>query len=141
MDLKVATPFERVVEEAIEIRQRAYAPYSKFRVGAAVLLQNQQIITGVNVENCSYGLSLCAERTALVSAIAKGAAPKRFLALAIAVDSQAKATPCGACRQVIAELCHPDMPLFVANLHDASCRAYVAADLLPEAFLPEALLS
>lgn len=141
MDLTAAVPFEVVVQKAIDIRQRAYAPYSKFCVGAAVLLHNQQIIVGVNVENCSYGLTLCAERTALVSAIAQGGAPKNFLALAIAVDSKTNATPCGACRQVITELCHPQMPVFVANVHNKTCRSFCVADLLPDAFSPEALTS
>jgi len=96
--------------EAEKIAQMAYAPYSMFRVGAALLCENGQIITGVNVENRSFGLTICAERNAVCTAIAQG--QRRFLALAVCTpDSEEPTGPCGACRQVISEFMKSDAPV------------------------------
>jgi cytidine deaminase len=85
-------------------QQNAYAPYSKFRVGAAVLLENGEIFTGCNVENASYGLTNCAERSAIFAAVSKlGSANVKIRAVAVVNDHDAPCSPCGACRQVIAE--------------------------------------
>jgi len=89
---------------AREAQQNAYAPYSKFRVGAAVLLENGQIFTGCNVENASYGLTNCAERSAIFAAVSKlGGTNVKIRAVAVVNDHDAPCSPCGACRQVIAE--------------------------------------
>ncbi len=86
---------------AAEVRKRAYAPYSHFHVGAALLAKNGKTYTGCNVENISYGLTICAERGAIMAAVADGAT--EFEAIAIVTDSKVPTSPCGACRQVLAE--------------------------------------
>src|SRR5215470_2862936 len=95
---------ERLLKRAREAQQNAYAPYSKFRVGAAILLDNGKIFTGCNVENASYGLTNCAERSAIFAAVSSlGGAHIRISAVAVVNDHNAPCSPCGACRQVIAE--------------------------------------
>ena len=95
---------DRLLDLAREAQQNAYAPYSKFRVGAALLLENGEILTGCNVENASYGLTNCAERSAIFAAVSKlGAANVKIRALAVVNDHDVPCSPCGACRQVIAE--------------------------------------
>lgn len=98
----------------------AYAPYSGFRVGAALLLDSGAIITGVNVENASYGLTLCAERSALVRAIAEHGPQIRIRAVAIANLNQSPSPPCGACRQVLAEFCSAETPVAFPALSAAT---------------------
>ena len=94
-----------------EAAPNAYAPYSSFRVGAALLMGDGSVITGVNVENRSYGLTNCAERTAIFTALTQG--KKEIRAIAVAgPDSKVPLPPCGACRQVISEFCPPEMPLY-----------------------------
>lgn len=93
-----------LLELAREAQHKAYAPYSKFRVGAAVLLENGDVFTGCNVENASYGLTNCAERSAIFAAVSKlGGANVKIRAVAVVNDHDAPCSPCGACRQVIAE--------------------------------------
>jgi cytidine deaminase len=94
-------PWERLLDLAWETRERAHAPYSNFQVGAALLAADGRVFTGCNVENLSYGLTICAERVAIGSAIAAGA--REFLALAVVADTTEPISPCGACRQVMAE--------------------------------------
>ena len=94
-----------LVEAAWMARERAYAPYSKFAVGAALLTADGQIFGGCNVENISYGLTNCAERVAIGAAIAAG--KREFLAVAVVADTGVPISPCGACRQVLAEFCVP----------------------------------
>jgi cytidine deaminase len=101
---------------AREARQQAYAPYSQFLVGAALLTKDGRQFTGCNVENASYGLCNCAERTALFSAVAAGCRPGDFEALAVIGDSPDPISPCGACRQVMSELCDENMPVWLTNL-------------------------
>ena len=106
----VKEQMDKLFAEAKKIAEMAYAPYSMFRVGAALLCENGQIITGVNVENRSFGLTTCAERNAVCAAIAQG--QKRFLALAVCTpDSEEPTGPCGACRQVISEFMKSDAPV------------------------------
>ncbi len=119
---------DRLLAAAQEARKRAYAPYSHFHVGAAVLLRDGTIVAGCNVENASYGLSVCAERVALWSAVAQGR--RDFVAMGLAL---ARGTPCGACRQVLSELCPPDMPVWILT-DDGAIREYTVAGLLPAAF-------
>ena len=101
--MKDSSKYDHLFEQAMETAKNAYAPYSHFRVGAALLLDDGSVVTGVNVENRSYGLTNCAERTAIFRAIAMG--KKNFTAIAIATpDADYPVGPCGACRQVISEL-------------------------------------
>src|SRR5262245_31791254 len=97
--LMVVPNYQELVQAAIDVRQKAYAKYSNFLVGAAILAADERIFAGCNVENASYGLTICAERAAVFSAVAAG--QQKFQALAIVTAGGA--TPCGACRQVLAE--------------------------------------
>ena len=109
----------------------AHAPYSNFRVGAAVLTAQGAIHAGCNVENASFGLSICAERNAIFSAVARGA--RAIRAIAVYTPTPAPTTPCGACRQVIAEF-GADARVICCNDDDAADVEYALADLLPSAF-------
>ena len=101
---------ERLFKEAEKAALQSYSPYSHFRVGAALLTEEGKIYTGTNVENRSFGLTICAERSAVVSAVSSG--ERRFIALAIATpDSDTPVGPCGACRQVISEFMTGDAPV------------------------------
>lgn len=120
-----------LLKYALEARERAYVPYSKFQVGAALLTKDGTVITGCNVENASYGLSNCAERTALFRAIVEG--HTEFQALTVVADTPKPVSPCGACRQVITELCLADMPVILHNLHGGKKQVTVE-ELLPFAF-------
>jgi cytidine deaminase len=102
---------QELVNAALEVAQRSYAPYSGFRVGAALLLENGETVTGTNVENVSYGLTICAERSALFSAVAAFGPAVRILAAAIVNLNDAPSPPCGACRQVLAEFIYPEAPV------------------------------
>lgn len=124
---------ETLLHEARQARARAYAPYSHFAVGAALLTRDGRRFAGCNVENAAYGLCNCAERTALFAAVAAGCAPGDFAALAVVADTPAPVSPCGACRQVLAELCDADMPVWLGNLAGDVQRSSVA-ELLPGAF-------
>ncbi len=122
---------------ARQVRDQAYAPYSNFHVGAAVLTRDGRSFGGCNVENAAYGLCNCAERTALFSAIAAGCQPGDFVALAVIADMPQPVSPCGACRQVMAELCEQTMPVLLANL-GGDVRESTVAELLPDSFkLPQ----
>lgn len=130
-------PFNDLLALARSARAMAYAPYSRFLVGAVVQTRDGRQFSGCNVENASYGLCLCAERTALFSAVAAGCRPGDFAALAVIADTPDPVSPCGACRQVMAELCDADMPVLLANLGGATQQTSVAA-LLPGSFkLPQ----
>lgn len=118
---------------AREVRERAYAPYSGFGVGAAFLDASGRLHAGCNVENAAYGPTNCAERTALFRAIADGVRPGGFVAAAVIADTDAPVAPCGVCRQVMVELCAPDMPVVLGNLRGDMLTTTVA-DLLPGAF-------
>ncbi|MGB9867333.1 MAG: cytidine deaminase [Bacillota bacterium] len=122
-----------LVQAAMEARERAYAPYSGFKVGAAVLAEDGTVWTGCNVENASYPLSMCAERVALYAAIAQGR--HAFKAIAVAADTPEPITPCGACRQVISELA-PGARVIMAGVHANQLRVEVSTpqELLPSAF-------
>lgn len=122
---------DRLVAFAFAARANAYAPYSKFLVGAAVLMDDGEIFTGCNVENASYGLTLCAERTAIVKAVSSGARTIK----AVSVASAGGGTPCGACRQFISEFADEDTVVMVLDVdRDDGERVFTIAQLLPEAF-------
>jgi cytidine deaminase len=125
---------ERLVELARAARERAYAPYSRFKVGAAVLT-DAGVFTGVNVENASYPLSVCAERNAIATAVGAGA--RRLLAVAVIADTPEPVSPCGGCRQVIREF-GADVKVHLASTRGPT-RATSIAELLPGAFAPKHL--
>lgn len=104
----------QLVKQAIEARKQAYTPYSKFQVGAALLTKNQRVFLGCNVENASYGLTNCAERTAIFKAVSEG--EKEIVAIAIVGDTEGPISPCGACRQVISEFATENTKIILANL-------------------------
>lgn len=116
---------------AAEVRGRAHAPYSGFRVGAAALSAAGRVHAGCNVENASYGLTVCAERAAVFAAVAAEGPAMRLRAVAVACEPGAACPPCGACRQVIAEFGPAALVLFP---HDGALRRVRAADLLPATF-------
>lgn len=127
---------ETLIEAAKRAREKAYAPYSNFSVGAALLAENGELFYGCNVENASYGLTNCAERTAFFNAITAG--QSSFQALAIVADSKEPIVPCGACRQVMSEFCKREMPVILANLAGEIMETTVG-ELLPKAFTAEDL--
>ncbi|MBI3180980.1 MAG: cytidine deaminase [Myxococcales bacterium] len=124
-------PWEKLFEAAQAARALAYAPYSEFRVGAAVLSEGGGVFAGCNVENASYGLSVCAERNAIARMVAEGR--RRLLAVAIVVDTERPTPPCGMCRQVMAELGAPALPVRSRTLAGREAR-WKLAKLLPHAF-------
>jgi cytidine deaminase len=126
---------DRLVEAATSVRARARAPYSGFAVGAAVLGADGCIHVGCNVENASYGLSVCAERHAVAAAVAAGTSV--LSAVAVVTESSPPASPCGACRQVLAEF--GEFPVILANLAGER-RITSVGELLPNAFTPESLV-
>jgi len=121
-----------LLDAALAAAQNAYAPYSGFKVGSALLLPNGAIVTGANVENVSYGLTICAERAALVRAVSEHGPAFRIRAIAVANLSNAPSPPCGACRQMLAEFTDPDAS--VIFFADNGPRSMTFADLLPFAF-------
>jgi cytidine deaminase len=124
---------KELLEAARLARERAYAPYSRFRVGAAVATHDGRVFHGCNVENASYGLTNCAERTALFAAIAAGVKPGEFAQLAVIADTAQPVAPCGACRQVMIELGGTQLPVLLANLQGLQ-HATTAGELLPGPF-------
>lgn len=121
-----------LVEFARQAALHSYSPYSHFRVGAALKLTNGEIVTGTNVENISYGLTLCAERSAVVRAVAQFGPEIRIEAVAVANLNAAASPPCGACRQVLAEFILPDAPVIFAAAD--GLRTMPFSELLPLAF-------
>jgi cytidine deaminase len=105
------TTLDGLIEQARRVARQSYAPYSGFRVGAALLLANGEIVTGTNVENVSYGLTICAERAAMVAAVARFGPGSRVTAIAVTNLNGAASPPCGACRQVLAEFTGPEAPV------------------------------
>jgi len=138
---------ELLVKSCFEAKQFSYSPYSKFRVGAALLTVNGQIIKGTNIENAAYGGTICAERTALVKATSEGI--RSFIALAITTDVASPISPCGMCRQFIREFCSNEMPILLVpgdyydTEKEASTKAPIQVtnlgELLPYSFGPEDL--
>lgn len=124
-----------LLELAKQARAHAYAPYSRFQVGAALLMKDSRVFKGCNVENAAYGLCHCAERTAFCSAIAAGYQPGDFLAVAVVAESTDLVSPCGACRQVMHELGGADLIVYLGNV-DGKHRTTTADALLPDAFRP-----
>ena len=122
-------------QRAASAMERAYAPYSQFRVGAALLAADGSIVEGCNVENASFPAGTCAERVAVGAAIARGL--REFIALAVVTESTEPAPPCGVCRQVLMEFA-PELPVLSATLGGAEAR-WSVSELLPHAFTPTSL--
>ncbi len=121
---------EALKQAALDARLRAHAPFSHFLVGAAIETADGRIWSGCNVENSSYGLTMCAERTSIFSAVAAGA--RHFIRCAVVVDTPKLTPPCGACRQVLWDLCG-DLEILLFNLQGEEA-TYRLTDLLPHAF-------
>lgn len=121
---------EELIAAAAEVREKAYAPYSNFKVGAAVETDEGEIYTGCNVESASYGLTVCAERVAIWKGISRGVT--KFGRVAVVVDTEELTPPCGVCRQIIWEFCG-DVPVILSNLHGKS-ETVQMSELLPRAF-------
>ena len=107
----------KLLEAALQARDNAHAPFSKFKVGAAIEDENGRIFTGCNVENATYGLTICAERLAVFKAISEGA--RKFTRIAVAADTNVLTPPCGACRQILWEFCG-DIEIILGNLSRVS---------------------
>lgn len=122
---------QELTTTATKMLDRAYVPYSNFRVGAALLTKDGEIFGGCNIENASYGLTNCAERTAIFRAVAEG--NKEFDYLVITGNTEGPISPCGACRQVIAEFCDESMPVLLTNTKDIAVETTVG-ELLPGHF-------
>lgn len=125
---------EQLVESARKMKERAYVPYSKFPVGVALLLKDGTVINGVNVENVSLGATNCAERTAIFTAIANGYKKGDFQAIAVSGNTVDFLPPCSICRQVLAEFCFPDMPVYLTN-EKKDILELTLGELLPYAFI------
>jgi homotetrameric cytidine deaminase len=123
---------DALLEQARQAAERSYSPYSGFRVGAALRLTNGEIVTGTNVENISYGLTICAERSALARAVSQFGPEFRIEAAAVANLNNAASPPCGACRQVLAEFILPNAPVIFDGANGARTLAF--SELLPESF-------
>lgn len=131
MTMDVAT----LVQAARAARERAYAPYSRFAVGAAVLTASGQVFVGCNVENAAYSMCICAERTAIACAVAAG--QRDIVALAVIADTARPVSPCGACRQMMIEM-NPAMRVIMANMR-GEVQETTAQELLPGAFTAQDL--
>ena len=127
---------KNMLRMANEARDRAYAPYSNFRVGACLKGATGAYYLGCNIENAAYSPSNCAERTAMFKAVYEG--ERQFDAIAIVWDGENPAVPCGVCRQVLADFCDPEMPVICAN-RKGEYKLVALGDLLPDAFLPRDL--
>jgi cytidine deaminase len=130
-----APDWNQLVERARAVMQNAYAPYSDFLVGAALLAENGQIFTGCNVENAAYPAGICAERAAISAAVAQG--QRRFVALVVSTLADVPTPPCGMCRQVLEEFA-PELPVLSVTSSGAEAR-WTMSELLPAAFTPTSL--
>lgn len=131
---KIDESIEKVlIEEAVKVRENAYAPYSKFKVGAALLTENNRVYTGCNVENASYGATICAERGAAMTAVAAEGKTK-FTALAIATAEQDATPPCAICRQFLSEFCDDDMVVILYSVTSKKVKRLTFSSILPYPF-------
>ncbi len=119
-----------ITKAAAAARENAHAPFSHFKVGAALLTTGDAIVTGCNIENASYGLTMCAERVAIFKAVSEG--ESNFVKICVVADTDALTPPCGACRQIIWEFCG-DVEVLMANLQGESA-TFQMSELLPKAF-------
>jgi len=131
--------YRKLLDEAKAAMENAYVPYSQFQVGAALLHESGAVYRGCNIENAAYGPTNCAERTALFSAIAQGAKPGSFPAIAVIGQTADPIAPCGVCRQVLIELCLPETKVIMGNLK-GDYSVLTVAELLPGAFTLSSLV-
>lgn len=124
---------DKLINEALEAQKNAYAPYSKFKVGAAILTETGNIYKGCNVENASLGASICAERNAATTAIAQEG-KVRFKAIAIASTSEDPAPPCGICRQFLSEFTDTEAPVYLVSAKSGKTKEFSFGKLIPESF-------
>lgn len=127
---------KEIAQEAVKAKSKGLPKYSNFHVGAALLTKNGKIYHGANIENSSYGLTICAERTAVFQAVLEG--ERNFTAIAIASDAEDFLPPCGACRQVLLELCGKELEVVMVN-HKNEIKKFSLKDLLPFSFGEEHL--
>ncbi|MBO8160296.1 MAG: cytidine deaminase [Thermosipho sp. (in: Bacteria)] len=132
---KNSKEIEWLIDEAFKAQEKAYAPYSKFRVGAALLTKNGKVFTGCNIENASYGLTCCAERVAIFKAVSEG--EREFDTLVIVGDTTEPVSPCGACRQVMSEF--GDFRVILVS-NDRKKKITTVKELLPYSFKKENLI-
>ena len=125
-------------ESAVRVAEHSYSPYSRFRVGAALLLSDGSVVTGCNVENCSYRLTCCAEQSAVTRAVSEYGPGIRVHGVAVANLNEAASMPCGACRQTLSEFASDDTPVLYPGEGGEPCETTLGA-LLPHAFRPESL--
>jgi cytidine deaminase len=123
--------YQELIELAIKSKEDAYAPYSNFRVGAALMTEERKIYTGINIENATYGATCCGERTAVFKAVSEGA--RKLKAIAIAGDSEDVCYPCGICRQVLAEFGDDEL-VVICTSKNGNYKEYKLGELLPNAF-------
>ena len=124
----------KLIAAAKKVYENAYAPYSKFKVGAALLMKDGKIISGANVENGSFGLSNCAERTAMFYAYSQGYNKDDIVKMAVVANTDKAISPCGACRQVISELLNQDCPIILTNISGTDIKVSNSKELLPYTF-------
>jgi cytidine deaminase len=122
---------QELIRQAVSAKQRAYAPYSNYRVGAAVYGETGRVYSGCNIENASFGATICAERTAIFKAVSEG--ERKLLGLALVADDKESISPCGICRQVMAEF-GLTMPVYMA-MSDGSYEVMTVEELLPRSFV------
>lgn len=140
IELLRAVPVRDLISHAVEARKNSYSPYSKYAVGAALLLKDGKVITGCNIENASYGISNCAERTAFYKAVSEG--HTKFKAIAIVGSPKGRiidqyAFPCGACRQVMREFCSPEDFVVIVAKSETDYKVFALEELLPDSFGPD----
>lgn len=128
----------KMIDEAIEGRKNSYSPYSKFKVGAAILLKDGKVIRGCNIENASYGLTNCAERTAMFKMVSEGYSKNDVVCMSVVGQTEGPISPCGACRQVMCELIGLNTPVILADLN-YDYKEHLVKDLMPYAFTEEDL--
>lgn len=136
--MKIEENYREILDQAFEAMGHAYAPYSNYHVGACVKLKDGKLVPGVNIENASYGLTNCAERSALFATYSMGYRKEDIEAIAIVSDGDLLAAPCGACRQVMVELLKTDTPIVLSNKKEY--KVMTIAELLPMSFTSEDVL-
>jgi cytidine deaminase len=127
-----AAQLKTLMNHARKVAKKSYSPYSEFKVGAALQLSNGEVVVGTNVESISFGLTICAERAALVSAVSRFGPKIRIQAVAVTNLNGGASPPCGACRQLLSEFIEPDAPIMFASIN--GLRTMTFTELLPEAF-------